>query len=271
MQSSIVVRTTTCSPRSEGDVARTTANGIDIHYELAGPEGAPVVTLSHSIATDSRMWASQVETLASRFRVLCFDTRGHGRTDAPPGAYSLGRLAEDANALLAALGIERTHFVGLSMGGMIGQVLALTHPERLRSLALCDTSARMPPEMGPIWDERIATALTSGMEALVEPTIGRWFTPGFIEARSEVVDSVREMIRATDVQGYVGQFDVTIHHKARYIDSLSRFSQGVQRATCLFINPYQGAEVRQIPTAGLESRTYIIDNRNQYSQILSTG
>ena len=183
---------------------RITANGIRIDYELSGPPGAPVVTLSHSIATDSRMWEPQVEALAPHFRVLRFDTRGHGGTDAPPGPYSLEQLAEDANALLEALGIDQTHFVGLSMGGMIGQMLALTHPERLSSLTLCDTSARMPPEMRPEWDARIQTTLTAGMEAHVEPTITRWFTSGFIENRPDVVDSVRALIRETDVQGYVG-------------------------------------------------------------------
>lgn len=183
---------------------RITANGISVQYTLNGPAGAPVVTFSHSLATDLAMWEPQAAALASKYRVLRYDTRGHGGTDAPPGAYTLEQLAEDARALLAALGVERTHFVGLSMGGMIGQVLALQHPEMLRSLVLCDTSSRIPPEAWPTWDERIRVAEARGMEPHVEPTVGRWFTPPFVAQHPEVVDKVRAMIRQTKPQGYVG-------------------------------------------------------------------
>ena len=183
---------------------KLTANGISIHFTLNGPAGAPVVTLSHSLATDLAMWEPQVAALASRFRVLRYDTRGHGGTDAPVGAYSLDQLAEDARALLGELGIERTHFVGLSMGGMIGQTLALKHPEMFRSLVLCDTSSRVPPEARPTWDERIRAAEGQGMEPLVEPTIGRWFTPSFIAGHPEVVEPIRAMIRRTPPQGFAG-------------------------------------------------------------------
>ena len=183
---------------------RITANGISIHFTLNGPAGAPVVTLSHSLATNLAMWEPQAAALVSRFRVLRYDTRGHGGTDAPAGAYSLEQLAEDARALLGELGIERTHFVGLSMGGMIGQALALKHPEIVRSLALCDTSSRVPPEARPTWDERIRVAEAQGMEPLVEPTIGRWFTAPFLSQHPEVAEPVRTMIRQTKPQGYAG-------------------------------------------------------------------
>jgi 3-oxoadipate enol-lactonase len=142
--------------------------------------------------------------LAPRYRVLRYDTRGHGGTDAPEGAYSLEELAEDARALLQALGIARTHFIGLSMGGMIGQILALTSPLLLQSLVLCDTTSRVPAEAKPMWDERIRVARTQGMEPHVEPTIGRWFTAPFREQRFDVVDPVRAMIRATNPLGYIG-------------------------------------------------------------------
>ena len=183
---------------------KLTANGIGIHYTLNGPAGAPVVTLSHSLATDLAMWEPQVAALAVKYRVLRYDTRGHGGTDAPAGVYSLEQLAEDARALLGELGIERTHFVGLSMGGMIGQVLALKHPEMLRSLVLCDTSSRVPAEARSTWDERIRVAESRGMEPLVEPTIGRWFTTPYLSQHPEVVEPVRTMIRQTKPQGYVG-------------------------------------------------------------------
>lgn len=180
------------------------ANGITMHYTLDGPAGAPVVTLSHSLATTLAMWDPQMPALTARYRVLRYDARGHGQTDAPGGPYSLALLAADAAALLRALGIARTHWVGLSMGGMIGQTLALAEPGLVASLALCDTSSRVPPEARPTWADRIRTAETRGMEPLVEPTIGRWFTPGFVASRPDVVEPVRAMIRGTPATGYVG-------------------------------------------------------------------
>src|SRR2546422_8808154 len=145
----------------------------------------------------SRDWSSDVcssdlaKALARRYRVLRYDTRGHGGTEAPAGAYTLSQLAEDARALLRALGIARTHWIGLSMGGMIGQTLALSSPELLQSLSLCDTSSRIPADMKHLWDERIATVEAKGMEPMVEPTVARWFTPKFIETRKDVIEPVR--------------------------------------------------------------------------------
>ena len=183
---------------------KITANGISMNYTLDGPAGAPVVTLSHSLATTLAMWEPQRKALTARWRVLSYDTRGHGGTDAPKTAYSLDLLADDARALLRALGIERTHWVGLSMGGMIGQTLALKAPELFASLVLCDTSSRVPPEAKPLWDERIHTAETKGMDPLVEGTLGRWFTAPFKEKGGPVVESVRGMIRSTSPAGYIG-------------------------------------------------------------------
>ena len=183
---------------------KITANGISVNYTLDGPATAPVVTLSHSLAADLAMWDPQMKALTAKYRVLRYDTRGHGATDAPAGAYTLAQLAEDAKALLQALGIPRTHWIGLSMGGMIGQILALSSPGLFQSLALCDTSSRVPAEARPLWQERIKTAETQGMDSLVEPTIGRWFTAPFREARKDVVDPVRTRIRTTNPHGYAG-------------------------------------------------------------------
>src|SRR5439155_559819 len=119
---------------------KISVNDISMNYTFDGPADAPVVTMSHSLATDRGMWDPTVPALTSRFRVLRYETRGHGQTAAPRGAYTLEQLADDARALLRALGIQRTHWVGLSMGGMIGQVLALKAPDVLLSLSLCDTS-----------------------------------------------------------------------------------------------------------------------------------
>ena len=183
---------------------KITANGISMNYMLSGPAGAPVVTLSHSLATTLAMWEPQLPALTAGWRVLSYDTRGHGGTDAPRGAYTLDQLADDAQALLRTLGIQRTHWVGLSMGGMIGQTLALKAPELFASLVLCDTSSRIPPEAKPMWDERVHTAETKGMEPLVEGTLARWLTTPFRERGGEVVERVRAMIRSTNPVGYIG-------------------------------------------------------------------
>ena len=180
------------------------ANGISINYVIDGPQGAPVVTMSHSLATDLTMWDPTVPALKDRFRVLRYETRGHGQTEAPKGSYTLEQLADDALALLKALGIARTHWVGLSMGGMIGQTLALKAPEVFASLSLCDTSSRIPAEAKPLWQDRIKTAETQGMEPLVEPTLARWFTEPFRKSRKDVVDRVASMIRTTPPAGYAG-------------------------------------------------------------------
>jgi 3-oxoadipate enol-lactonase len=180
------------------------ANGIKIHYELEGPESAPVVTLSHSLATDLSMWDPQVPVLKSGYRVLRYDTRGHGGTDATEGSYTLDQLAEDVKALLQALGISKTHFMGISMGGMIAQTLALKHPGILRSLILCDTSSRIPEEALPIWQERIGLAQKQGMDSLVAATMERWFTASFRKRSLPVLGKIRGMIRATPLKGYVG-------------------------------------------------------------------
>jgi 3-oxoadipate enol-lactonase len=183
---------------------KITANGISTNYTLDGPAGAPVVTMSHSLATDLSMWDPTVPALTSRFRVLRYETRGHGQTEAPKGPYTLEQLADDALALLRALGIQKTHWVGLSMGGMIGQTLALKAPEVLLSLSLCDTSSRIPAEAKPLWEERVTTAESKGMEPLVEGTLSRWFTAPFREKRKDVVDKVATMIRTTPPAGYAG-------------------------------------------------------------------
>jgi 3-oxoadipate enol-lactonase len=208
---------------------KITVNGIGVKYALNGPASAPVVTLSHSLATSLSMWQPQVQALAGRFRVLRYDTRGHGGTDAPAGPYSLALLAEDASALLRALGVSRTHFVGLSLGGMIGQQLALTHPEQIRSLVLCDTTSRIAPEARAGWEERIRTTERQGMEAHVEPTIGRWFTPPFRERRPEVIERVTPLIRATSPVGYIG-----CCHAIKALDLTDRLRE-IERPTLVIV------------------------------------
>ena len=181
---------------------KLTSNGIDIHYTIEG-EG-PVVTLSHSLGCNLTMWDDQARALSTRYRVLRYDTRGHGQTSAPPGPYTLEQMADDLHGLLTGLGIAEIHFVGISMGGMIGQVFALKHPQMLRSLVLCDTTSRYPPDMLSAWEERILTVVARGMEPMVEPTLLRWFTAPFRMQRQDVMDHVRAMLRSTPPKGYIG-------------------------------------------------------------------
>jgi len=181
---------------------KISANGIDINYTIEG-EG-PWLTMSHSLACNLHMWDEEAKRLSKRYKVLRYDTRGHGASSAPAGAYTLDLLADDLKGLLQALGVPSTHFVGLSMGGMIGQTFALKYPGMFNSLALCDTTSRYPAEAAPLWAERIKTVESQGMEPMVAPTLERWFTAPYRKARPEVVEKVATMIRTTPVPGFVG-------------------------------------------------------------------
>lgn len=181
------------------------ANGIVVNYELSGPATGPAVMLSHSLASNLSMWDPQVPALeAAGYRVLRYDIRGHGHTEVSSRPYSLEQLADDAVALLTALDLAPVHWVGLSLGGMIGQALALRHAEHLRSLSLCDTMAALPDGAQAIWTERIATARSKGMEALAEATLERWFTAAYRAREPAVLKLIRQHVLATPVDGYIG-------------------------------------------------------------------
>lgn len=176
------------------------AGGIRLHYELAGPETAPVVVFANSLGADLGMWEPQVAALAGRFRVLRFDMRGHGRSDVPAGPYRLDGLALDVVALLDALGIDRVNFCGLSLGGAVGQWLGIHRPERLRSLVLCATACRFGPASA--WDERIALVQRGGVEAVADAVVARWLTEGFRARRPGEAARLRAMLCATPAAGY---------------------------------------------------------------------
>ena len=182
---------------------KVSVNGTGIHYEVHGDSG-PWLTLSHSLACSSAMWAPQITEFSKRFRVLAFDTRGHGKSDAPSGAYTLEQLAGDLDGLLKHLKIDKTHYCGLSMGGMIGQTFALSHPGVFQSLTLADTTSRYPAEGAATWADRIKTAQTQGMQPLVEPTLARWFTEPFRKSHPDIVKTIGAQIAATPVAGYAG-------------------------------------------------------------------
>lgn len=191
---------------------------IKLNCEMSGNVDGDVVVMSHSLGCNLSMWEPQLGALESRFRVLRYDTRGHGKSDVPKGPYTLDQLVGDAVGLMDALGIQEAHWVGLSMGGMIGQGLALDYPGRLKSLVLCDTASVMPDEAQPIWDERIGQARQGGMEARIPETIRDWFTPEFPEKNPAMLEKVRQQLLSTPLEGYVGCIEA--FRKLNYIGRL---------------------------------------------------
>ena len=184
--------------------SKISANGIEVNYEIHGKEGAPWLVLSHSLACSVRMWDPQIVALKDQYRILAYDTRGHGASEAPAGAYTLEMLAVDLHDLLKNLNISTPHFCGLSMGGMIGQTFALKYPGAFRTLTLADTTSRYPAEAAPVWAERVRTAEAKGMEPLAQGTLERWFTEPFRKNNPAAVDAIRKLIVATPVAGYAG-------------------------------------------------------------------
>jgi 3-oxoadipate enol-lactonase len=175
--------------------------GARIAYRFDGPVGAPVVLMSNSLMSTHAMWSPQMDALSQQFRVLRYDTRGHGSSETTPGPYSIESLADDVAALIEHTGVQAVHFVGLSMGGMIGQQLAVRHPHRVISLSLCDTASEMPPRS--MWEERFAIARQSGIKGLVDGTIKRWFVESFVQREPQVIAWVRDMILSTQTEGYI--------------------------------------------------------------------
>ncbi len=176
-----------------------TETGI-IHYRLDGPAGAPVLMLSNSLGTDLTMWDAQLPAFAAGYRVLRYDTRGHGASPVTPGPYTIEQLGRDALALLDALGIGHAHFCGLSMGGMVGQWLGVHAPQRLGRLVLANTAARIGP--AELWERRIAAVTAGGMAAIADGVLTRWFTDGYVARAPQTVARVRAVLEATDPAGY---------------------------------------------------------------------
>lgn len=183
----------------------TVGDRTRIAYRFDGDEGKPVLVLSNSIGTTLRMWDTQIEDLSKHFRVLRYDTRGHGASGIPAGAYSLDRLGRDVIELLDALGIARAHFLGLSLGGFIGQWLGVHAPERIDRLILSNTSSYLGP--AEQWDERIAAVLQApDMSETAGMFLGNWFPARMLEAKEPVVETFRAMLLNTDRQGLAGSY-----------------------------------------------------------------
>lgn len=177
---------------------------IDVACRWDGPEDGPVVVMAHAMGASHRLWDRQAPALADRYRVLRYDFRGAGDTDAPPGPYTLAQFGADAAGLLDAFGLDRAHWIGISTGGMIGQGLGIHYPERVQSLLLCCTLSRTEPAHRRWIDERQRLVRAEGMRAVWDATDRYWFTDAFAEAAGAGYRAVREVFVATDVEGYVG-------------------------------------------------------------------
>jgi 3-oxoadipate enol-lactonase len=166
--------------------------------------GVPWVTFVTGIANDLTMWDGQVPVLARDFRILRYDLPGHGGSEATPGDYTIALLVSDLKNLLDSLKVQKTHLVGLGLGGAIAQAFAIQHPDRVERLMPCCCRARMVPEFAAMWHKLRETVRKNGLETIVEPTVQRWFSEDFKAAHPEVLEKIRRMIRGTTQHGYLG-------------------------------------------------------------------
>ena len=180
----------------------TATNGASINYEISGNPDGPWLVFSNSLGTDLHMWDAQAEIFGSDYQVLRYDTRGHGRSAAPDGDYDFDQLGKDTLSVMDSAGVDKACFCGLSMGGATGMWLGVNAPERFEKLVLCNTGARIGDTA--TWQQRIETVLASGMGAIAEAVVDRWFTERFQKAAPAAVDRIRAMILATPAAGYAG-------------------------------------------------------------------
>lgn len=183
---------------------QVTVNGVSLNYEVEGPEGAPWLTFSNSLATNLTMWDHQAAAFSKDYRVLRYDKRGHGGSEAPEGPYNFDMLIGDVIGLWDALGVEKSHFVGLSIGGMTAFGLALDHAHRVDKVVSSNARADAPDEFRAAWDQRIATVEAGGMAALADPTVERWSSAAFLASGSPALDKLRGMVASTSVTGFIG-------------------------------------------------------------------
>lgn len=181
-------------------------NGRRVYFDLVGPQAAPVVCFTHSLSSDGGMWAEQMgPLLGAGYRVLRLDMRGHGGSQPVQGDYSMDDLVGDVKASLDVLQIGKVHYIGLSIGGMIGQGFALAHPGRLLSAMFCDTQPSTPPGSGPSWDERkAAVRKANGLSTVADGTMDRWFTPEFAKVNPVRWREIRDTIVGTSAPGFLG-------------------------------------------------------------------
>ncbi|QFS82827.1 3-oxoadipate enol-lactonase 2 [Roseivivax sp. THAF40] len=176
---------------------------VTLHYRIDGPDGAPWLILSNSLGADLSMWDDQIPVLTGTYRVLRYDTRGHGGSSTPEGPYSFDDLLGDVLGLMDHLGIETAAFMGLSMGGMTGLGLAIHHPDRITQVICADGRADAPEPFRAMWDERIAKVEAGGLEAIADGTLASWLTEDWRAENPERVAAIRDMVLANDPTGYI--------------------------------------------------------------------
>jgi 3-oxoadipate enol-lactonase len=174
---------------------------VRMHYEVSGPAGGPVLVFSNSLGTDLSMWDEQAAEFAKKYRVVRYDKRGHGQSSAPAGPYTIEMLGRDWVALLDFLDIDKADFCGLSIGGQTGMWLGVNAPQRLKTLALCNTAAKIGTQEG--WKTRIDAVNAGGVKSVVDVVLERWFTFEFRASHEAEVTPVREALERADIAGYV--------------------------------------------------------------------
>jgi 3-oxoadipate enol-lactonase len=179
-----------------------TINGEPFNIMVEGKADGPDLLFSNSLSSNLSMWDAQAEALKEAFRIVRYDSRGHGKSVAPAEPYSIPQLGRDVLAILDSLKVEKAHFCGLSKGGMVGQWLLTHHRDRIDKAVLANTAAQMPPP--DLWNGRIRNVTRNGMAAIVDATIERWFTKGFVERAPKEIAAIRKMIAATPAAGYCG-------------------------------------------------------------------
>lgn len=181
-------------------------SAVEVHHVVTGRADAPVVVLSNSLGATHAMWDENLSELEQHFRVVRYDTRGHGDSPVPSGPYSIDDLTDDVVALLDHLGVRRAHFVGLSLGGMTGMRLAARHPERVDRLVVLCTGAHLTPSSA--WHDRAATVRAEGTRAVAEAVVARWFTPAYLQDNPEVKARSEATVAGTPDEGYAGCCEV---------------------------------------------------------------
>ena len=232
-----------------------TRDGLRLHYELQGPAGAPALVMSNSLGTSLSMWDPQMPALLERFRVLRYDTRGHGASAVPDAPFGMAELGADVLAVMDHAGVERAHFCGLSMGGMTGIWLARHHPGRFGRFVLANTAALIGPASG--WNTRIERVRAEGMAAIAEGVLARWFTPAALAGDPARMAPVLSMLASTDADGYVANCaavrDADLRGLLPGIDARVLVIAGVQDAAT---TPEQGRELAE----GIANADYLALN-----------
>ena len=248
-------------------IQMTHVNGIDVAYRWDGNKNGPVVMMAHAMGTSNEIWNQQIEALSDSYHILRYDWRGHGKTSAPQGPYTLNQFVDDAVGTMNALELEKVHWVGISTGGMIGQGVAIKHPGRLNSLSLCNTTSQSNPWYRNWVAERQAVVKKSGMVPVWEMTKRLWFTDKFVEAENADYHEIKDVFIATPVEGYLGGTSAVAD--LNYLDSLDQITTNTRiiAAGDDPVTPIERSE--EMHERIKNSKLFIIDGQRHFSNIES--